>query len=402
MVQTPKLKVIWLHSHFLYWMGGTKFVFEIICQLKKDFDITVIVENASPYAIENYKKENIKLISLNKSTSTSPLYWLAFPYNFFVAVKEIKKIANYVNADAVVSSMFPMNAVANIISPKTVQYCFEPFAFFHDREFIKDFPLFKRLLINLCALIYKHLDVWATKRSKALLTLNKTTSKAMEEIYNKKPTITFTGIDTSHFKPFVSSKLRFLYGKNKIIIHSTDYTPVKRTDAMINIFSKVLLKIPKAKLLITSTINDTASQKTLLKQTKDLGVTKSVEFLGFVDYKLLPQYYSLAEVLVQTSYSQKSGTTSMALPVKEALACGTPAIRFPIKSEDVIDGITGYLVDPRNETQMVEKIVNILNWSSPKKSRAKGIARKSITEKYTWKNTSDIVKNSINSIIQKT
>ena len=151
----------------------------------------------------------------------------------------------------------------------------------------------------------------------------------------------------------------------------------------------IVKKVPNAHLLITTTIEDENEKGNLISLANVLGVEKHVTFLGFVSLEKLPQYYSLANVLVQGSFSEKSGTTSMALPVKEAMCCETPAIRPDVGGNDVIDGESGYLVDPRDKSIMVEKIVLLLE--NDKLSQKMGRrARKYITKNYTWENTAQI------------
>lgn len=399
MTNENKPKIIWLHSHFLYWMGGTKFIFEIIKKLRSSFDIVVIVEKSSKLALDNYKSQNVKFVSLNKTTSTSPFYWMTLPLQIYINYAKIKRVVEKQKPQVIVTSMFPMNIFPLLFKTPGVQYCFEPFAFFHDPEFTKGFGLPKRIFIKILSFIYKNLDIKLARKSSILITLNQTTAKSIEEIYKRKPVISYAGIDSKHFKKFISTNIYEKYKDYEIIVHSTDYTPVKRTDAMIKIFSKVNRKHPKTKLLITSTIPNLKEVAKLKSLARRLSVLKSIEFLGFVEYATLPQIYSIAKVLVQTSYSENSGTTSMALPVKEALACGTPCVRFPIKNEDVVDNQTGYLVDPRDEQAMVKAIIKILEWPDEKFRSASFIGRQTILNKYTWRKTSDIVKRAISSII---
>lgn len=396
-----KLHIFWLHTHFLYWMGGTKFIYELIKVFKPKYKVTVIVENASKIAITNYKNLGVELVSLNTSTSTSVLYWLMFPlYLYLDKVRILNIIQTSLRSDEsgiIISNMFPMNYVANyvggILSLKHVQYCFEPFAFFHDKEFINNFDALKRFFISILAYFYKTIDITATACADVVITLNHTTAKYIKEIYSVNPVISYAGIDIDHFKPYTNQVLSNKYRDYKIIIHSTDYSPVKNTDLMIKIFAKVKERIPEARLLITSTIDNQGAQISLRHIADILGVTDSIEFLGFVDYQVLPQLYSLAYVLVQCSHSERSGTTSMALPVKEAMACGTPAIRYPVKGEDVIDNKSGFLVDPRDESKMVARIVTLLTMSKEIRRLFSNVARKAIVSKFSWDKTAEVIEN---------
>ena len=81
----------------------------------------------------------------------------------------------------------------------------------------------------------------------------------------------------------------------------------------------------------------------------------------------------------------------MALPVKEALSCGTLAVRYPVKNEDVVDGVTGHLVDPRDTGKMVKAIVKVMKMDTNKYQQASRKARKSIVNKFSWKNTAESI-----------
>lgn len=381
-----KPKLYWLHSHFLYWMGGTKYVFEVLRRLNVEYQVTAIVENASDYSKQIYRDAGINLISLEKLSSTSLFYWLTFPYQIIDTYLRIKRIL-VGNNNTIIVGMFPMNVAAFMLNRKYFQLCFEPFAFFHDPDFSAGFTRIKRFFIWILKIFYSKLDVISTRQAYSIITLNQVTQKSIKDIYKRDSTPVYTGIDTKHFNPHISADLKNEYAGKAVIIHSTDYTPVKGTDRMIKIFAKVKKSYPQAILLITSTIKNATAVKSLESLARQLHVADSVKFLGFVDYDILPQLYSLAKVLVQCSFSERSGTTSMALPVKEALSCGTWCIRSPVTTEDVIDGQTGYLVDPRKESQMVRKIIQVLELDSKSYNQGAKLARSTIVGRYSWEHT---------------
>lgn len=394
MIMNRNRSIVWIHSHFLYWMGGTKYIFEVTSRLAKTHKLKVIVENANNRAVETYKRAGVKLINLSKPTSTSLLYWLTFPFQIFDTYLRVRK---YVDRDSVViTSMFPMNVVARMLKIKHYQLCFEPFAFFHDPDYIQEFPAIKRIFIKLLKFLYSRLDISSTRTAKEIITLNQVTAKGIKAIYKRSSTPVYTGIDTYHFKPYVSKTIENKYKGKVLIIHSTDYTPVKGTDKMLKIFREVHKQVPNSILAITSTIPSSPALRSLTQQAKALGLSDHVDFLGFVDYDVLPQLYSLARVLVQCSYSELSGTTSMALPVKEAMACGTLCIRAPVTLEDVEDGVTGYLVDPRDEKKMIEKIIEVISMPTSVYKKASKIARRKILSRYSWVNTVGMISRIIN------
>jgi len=394
------INIIWLHTHFLYWMGGTKFIHQVIKELKKKNNIkniTVIVENTSDFANKQFKELSIELISLNSKTSTSVIYWALLPFfliNNYFKIKSILKSKKLNKKNSIIiSSMFPMNFIANLFELKHVQNCYEPFAFFYDRNFISQFPLLKKTFITILSFFYSPLDKWSTKKSTVLLTLNNTTKKMIKNIYDVDCIKTQAGVNSDLFKPYVSIKIKNKYKNQKIAIHSTDYSPVKGTDLVIKAFAVASKKIPNARLLITTTIDDSQRKSELIKLAKNLKVKNKIDFLGFLPIEELPQYYSLANVMIQGAYSESSGTTSMSLPIKEAMCCETPAIRPDIGGEDVIDGKSGFLVDPRKTLLLAEKMKILLKNDKLSKKMGK-VGREYIKNKYTWENTAKIFEKS--------
>ena len=146
-VSEKRRNIIWLHTHFYYWMGGTKFIYEVAQKLEKASKVasfTIVVENTSQFSKEQFEKGGIHIVNLNSLTSTNPIYWLLLPVFIWkntIKIKEILKERKLAKANTtIITSMFPMNIVAQKIGYKHIQNCYEPFAFFYDREFIKRFP----------------------------------------------------------------------------------------------------------------------------------------------------------------------------------------------------------------------------------------------------------------------
>jgi len=212
------------------------------------------------------------------------------------------------------------------------------------------------------------------------------TAKAIQDVFAVSAHSVYAGVNAKLFHPFVRSSLQKKYQDWKVVVHSTDYSPVKKTDELIKVFAAVVKKIPNAKLCITSTIENETAKTKLQKLAHALGIQKNIDFLGFVSITDLPQYYSLAIVFVQMATSAKSGTSSMALPVKEAMCCGTPAIRPDVGGEDVADGISGFLMSSKNRGQLANKIVYLL--AHPQEAKIMGKkARTAIIGKYSWEAT---------------
>jgi glycosyltransferase involved in cell wall biosynthesis len=77
------------------------------------------------------------------------------------------------------------------------------------------------------------------------------------------------------------------------------------------------------------------------------------------------------------------------------MACGTMCIRSPITHEDVVDSITGFLVDPRDEPKMVDRILQVFAISKIDYRKRSLIAREKIVKCYTWDEVIDRVRKNI-------
>jgi len=389
--------ITWLHSHFLLPTGGTKFIYEVARRLARRHPVEVLVERASPHWRERYESAGVPLREIGGPTSTSMAYWLALPA--YVRRDRRAAVAAAGGSAALVSSFFPMHFAAVIAAGRAdirhVHLCFEPFPFFHDREVIGMYPAWKRVLLAYLRVAYRGLDAHGVRRADRLLTLNQATAAAIERVYGvtgAEPT--YAGVDTQFFRPYSDDELadlRARHGDGPIVIHSTDYSPIKRTDLALQAFAAAgSPNGTSPRLLVTSTREDPRAQRELADLAQSLSVAERVEFLGFLPYEDLPRYYSLADVLLQTGTAAGSGATTMSLPVKEALACGTAVVRSEATDEDVVDGVSGYLVDPQDVDATGDRIAALL--ADRARAREMGEAgRRRIVELYDWERVADIV-----------
>ena len=389
--------ITWLHSHFLLPTGGTKFIFEVARRMARRHPVEMVVERASPLWRERYAEAGVPLREIGGPTSTSMAYWLALPA--FVRRDRRAAVAAAPRSAALVSSFFPMHWAAVVGASRAdirhVHLCFEPFPFFYDREVIGMYPVWKRALLAYLRIAYRGLDARGVRLADRLLTLNEATAASIERVYGisgAKPT--YAGVDTQFFHPYSDAELadlRARHGDGPIVIHSTDYSPIKRTDLAVRAFAAAGSPNGAApRLLVTSTREDARSQRELAELARSLSVAERVEFLGFLPYEDLPRYYSLADVLLQTGTAAGSGATTMSLPVKEALACGTAVVRSEATDEDVVDGVSGYLVNPLDVEATGARISMLL--ADRERARDMGEAgRRRIVELYDWDRVTDIV-----------
>ena len=130
----------------------------------------------------------------------------------------------------------------------------------------------------------------------------------------------------------------------KIILYTGRLEVIKGLDLLLNAFAKT----DKAnfKLVI---VGDGSEKKSLVKQTKELGIEDKVIFPGFYSGKDLYAWYSLASFYILPSRFEPFGAV-----VNEALVFGCPVLASKyIGAADFINDSNGKLFDPLNENEFV-------------------------------------------------
>ncbi|MBI3306663.1 MAG: glycosyltransferase family 4 protein [Candidatus Omnitrophica bacterium] len=375
------MKIAWFHSHLLNWSGGTKFLYETLKRLNTHVDITVYVEAADEKLKAIFEESGIKVISFTRTKSSKSLsYWTFFPFHIFQEIDWIRR--NVKNFDIYVSSFFPMNYLLYKANRKPhLFYCFEPFVFIHDLEMINGFPWTKRLALHLLRFLYSQKDIKASQAADEILTLNSDVAKSISQTYGKGSSLTYMGVDIDSFKPYPNTPYAAKYASKKVIIHSTDYTPLKRTWFLIESMKNIIKQVPNAALLITHSQDDAAEKQRMEKYIHEQSLDQHVEFLEFLDYAVLPQYYSLADIAVYSGIGD--GAAASSYFVLECMACETPCVRTNTTTEEIIDNYSGYLFQPNDRREMEEKIIKLLTDKELSSKMGKN-ARKTVLDRYNW------------------
>ena len=114
-------------------------------------------------------------------------------------------------------------------------------------------------------------------------------------------------------------------------------------------------------------LGDGVLRPTLKTQVKDSGLSRSVMFAGW--RKDVPRILAASDVLVLPSLSE-----GLPLAVLEAMAAGLPIVASNVGGvpEAVIDGETGFLVEPSSARSLREAILKLLK--DPERARSMGAA----------------------------
>lgn len=128
----------------------------------------------------------------------------------------------------------------------------------------------------------------------------------------------------------------------------------KNADGLIKAFALVHKKFPKLKLVITG--ENPRFKKELSKLVKDLDITDSVIFTGYVSENEMAGLIKNAKCLCYPSIIEGFG-----FPVLEAFSLGTPVIASNTSSIPEIAGDAAILVDPKITSQISEAVIKILS-----------------------------------------
>lgn len=138
----------------------------------------------------------------------------------------------------------------------------------------------------------------------------------------------------------------------KILMHASNFRPVKRVGDVVRIFAKVHEKIPSKLLLI----GDGPERLFIQQLVKELKLNDDIYFLGEQDY--LEPLFFCADLFLLPSEQESFGLTAL-----EAMNCGVPVIGTETGGlpEVITHGKTGYLFPVGEIINMAEKATGLLS-----------------------------------------
>jgi glycosyltransferase involved in cell wall biosynthesis len=173
-------------------------------------------------------------------------------------------------------------------------------------------------------------------------------------VSKKKIEIIPNAVDTEKFSPEKRNLLQERWGiTSPVVLFVGRLSIEKDVCTLLRAFSNVVKEIPKAKLVIIGK----GSEEMNLKRFLELNSIPHVFFLGKVENSMIPNIYAGADVFVLPSTREPFGNV-----VLEAMASGKPVIGSFVggMKEVIVDGVTGYHAEPRNDRQFSELILRIL------------------------------------------
>jgi D-inositol-3-phosphate glycosyltransferase len=202
-------------------------------------------------------------------------------------------------------------------------------------------------------------------------------------------------VDLCHFRPQPRTEMRRQLGlplDQKIALFVGRIEPLKGIDTIIQATRLLCDQNPALADELTVAIVggspwvaqlDTEMARLQAMRT-ELGLERTVRFVGARQQSVLPDFYSAADVVLMPSHYESFGMVGL-----EAMSCGAPVIAANVGglAHLVKDGKTGFLVPPRAPGALAERMNlllsdELLRWGMGKAARKEA-------RRYGWRIIAD-------------
>lgn len=161
----------------------------------------------------------------------------------------------------------------------------------------------------------------------------------------------FVNID--HWKRQNGERLRAQFAPNgeKVLMHASNFRPVKRVMDVVRAFAQVHAKVP-SKLVMVGDGPDRAECERLCRE---LEIFHDTRFLGKQD--ALPEIFSAGDLFLMPSQSESFGLSAL-----EAMSCGLPVLTSSVGGlpELNLHGTTGYISEIGDIDRMARYAIELL------------------------------------------
>lgn len=192
------------------------------------------------------------------------------------------------------------------------------------------------------------------KKADKILSTSHVMAKETKLYTNKEIEVTPFGIDIKQFRPI---EAKSLFDKDDIVIGTVktleDKYGIEYLIRAFKIVSDKHQKLP-LKLLI---VGGGSLENNLKSLVKELNIEDKTVFAGKVPFRDVTKYHNMLSVSVSVSNSESFGVA-----IIEASSCAKPVVVSNVGGlpEVVEDGVSGFVVEPRNPQQTADAIEKLI------------------------------------------
>lgn len=206
------------------------------------------------------------------------------------------------------------------------------------------------------SILHRELFKFNLRKADKILSTSQFMANLLKKYTSKKIFITPFGIDLQLFKPESKSDLYFT--NDEIVVGSIKglewYYGI---EYLIEAYHKVIKILPEKKIRLLI-VGGGAIEDKIKNLIMNMGLEGKVILTGKVNYREIHKYHNMLDIFVAVSVYEES----FGVAVLEASACGKPVIisRVGGMIEVVEEGITGYIVPPRDSELTAQKIIKLI------------------------------------------
>lgn len=162
---------------------------------------------------------------------------------------------------------------------------------------------------------YQALTSKALKRASAVTAVSHNLSNLAGRYFGVRPQVIPNAVDTEHFRPNRERRRLFAQDDEFLLVHASNFRPIKRVDDLVHAFAKVRTKV-KARLVLVGSGPERADA---MRIASTLGVDESVS--SITTTAAPEEVIGAADLFLLTSEYESFGQSAL-----EALACGVPVV----------------------------------------------------------------------------
>jgi|TARA_Y100000310_G_scaffold339848_1_gene433835 glycosyltransferase involved in cell wall biosynthesis len=350
------------------------FVERQLVELAQHHNVHVITRGKSDWP----KNETVQGVFIHRIVSDNPLL---SPFKYFVKIIKLNKRFHF---DVLHSHFTGILTVVCGIASKVIKKPFFVTAYGLGLDPVTA-SFFRKVSIKL-----------SFKLAKKIINISRYTKNLSEHYAPKKKNIVITyGIIPSRLKATVNAKKfreKHKLGKGIILLSVANLTRRKGIDIIISVLPDIVKKYLDLKYIL---VGKGEEEKELKGLVKKLNITKNVIFWPtWIPDKDLANFYNASDIFILMSRSEGQAVEGFGIVYVEASALGKPVIggKSGGTSDSVVDGKTGFLIDPGNIELIKSKLFLLIrNMNLRKKmgTYAKNYVRKNHLQK---NKTSQLVK----------
>lgn len=239
-------------------------------------------------------------------------------------------------------------------------------------------------------------DLYLMRRARKSVILNEPLKRklALKGIREDSLEVIPNGVEVDDYRGFNEDEIKRVKEKYGVtdgttVMFAGTITPRKGVETLMKA-AEMIIYLQGRRDILFLLVGNLSIDKDFAEKTKKYVRSRSLEnnvkFTGFVSYEDLKVLYAACDIFVLPSFEE-----GFPIVLSEAMASGKPLIGTNVGGipMQIRNGWNGFLVEPGNEKQLVEKIVHLLD--HPAERRVMGNNSRRLAEgEFDWRKISEM------------